>query len=1458
MEEYLGPNSSPLEHVAGNGELLDDVMRHGLHDRYWCYIFERLVKIYSSIKTNNIQDEASFVQFYLRKFFTKVFLVVRSDSDGLLLEHRFLRTLHGSMHAHGNISAIEGHLEECPPQHMDRLVVVSSVGAAKSLWNAMLKYGQRAPCIDSLLLKGIAISNKRCVYREPTSEESTFLRSFWNIEVSIPIAKVKTYEKVLFRGEIYKVGADVVIKVDDVDQQLEERGHWKASITSFFSMQHHGQSMLFFAGRYYKQCIVGDTHSERLFIDAATGMSVLEKTPLPFTWDCVRPISSLLHKFIPMPLLRGQKLIAYEVKDLKRRDRLLEEGRCGNVPLWLQEHDIVKVWIDNGGVKQLNHAAVREINCETKMAKLAILRPVMQQTNTWKVQPINQDLDDEGVGDLHEKVTDLHQDAALDKIIENAQDDNDLVKLDDMGAIMVHEKEKEEEKSAHEDVEVYIPEIPWENNNDQNDAYEEYQKFIRDESFGVALKVKDSCVIPHDDDHNYVKNKEMKDDTSSELCDVNIDISSRKSARKRKATSKLLELLKKKEKVLRVLKNKNKKELPRESRESTIQSSSLETKEGGGHDAPNNEGSHLKAAMDVAAAEVGSQTDCMHGESMDHTQEHTKEHALEGSAVVVTPKKNGKWRVCVDYKPLNVATKRDHFPLPFQDEILNEVAGHERYTVCDGYSGYYQIRIAEEDQHKTTFITPWGCFAFRVMPFGLTNAPSTFTRFTSFIFQPFFKKSIRVFLDDFCAYSDRALHCQRVEEGLQRLYQYGGQLNPDKCHVAEKEVVLLGHVISQEGIKVDPSRVQAILDLPPPNSARQVITFVQKVRYMSCFIHLLSQIISPLQELANQEVFSWEQEHLECFNEVKEVLGSLPTIMPPDPQGTYYLCPSVGLDAFGDVLMQKDPKTAYMQPIYFTSKVMTQGFLFNCTIRKFRSYLLPKPFIILTLEHNLPYAIQHMRISSKISKWVLELQEYEYTFIVEDSTRASLADVLTYKVKEKKITPKAQGKLDFSPQGELEDAYTLLFDGAYRRQRNKATGGFVILNEVKKEVLKKGIQLHLAHSNNEAEYATLKAGLEECKSMGIKRLMVKRDALLIVRHVQGTWACKNSKLLQWLHEVKLLMKDFEAIQIQHISRQHNKEADNMANTQFEVMVGAIKFKEPLFQGQETMEDILYFLETGECPKHLERVQRHCLVRKALSYQLIGEYLYHKGKDLVLKRVPLVKEIEKILMSCHDGVCGGHFAQEITSRKILQAGFVWPSLHRDVHHWCKACKACQQAGPLPRTSTGKQYILTATDYMTRWAEAASVARITAADVSKFMLDYIYSRFGTPLEILSDRGPGFRTNLLDALLENLSIKHVHSTPYYPQCNGLVEKTNGVLCKIITKHVRDRPQDWDKHLIAALWAYRTSFKVSTQFTPYHLVYGQEALLPIEVELGSLRVLARETTSSKEKLEQRILDLQ
>ena len=172
------------------------------------------------------------------------------------------------------------------------------------------------------------------------------------------------------------------------------------------------------------------------------------------------------------------------------------------------------------------------------------------------------------------------------------------------------------------------------------------------------------------------------------------------------------------------------------------------------------------------------------------------------------PKK--QWEVvcvCVDYKPLNATTKRDHFPLPFQDEILNEVTGYECCTVCDGYSGYFQLRIDEEDQFKTTFITPWGCFAYKVMPFGLTNAPATFQHFVTYVFSPFLGKSIRVFIDDFCIYSSCILHLANMKEGFKKLHSLGGHLKVEKCHIAgESKVTLLCHVVSKRGIEVDPQR----------------------------------------------------------------------------------------------------------------------------------------------------------------------------------------------------------------------------------------------------------------------------------------------------------------------------------------------------------------------------------------------------------------------------------------------------------------------------------------------------------------------------------------------------------------------------------------------------------------------------------------------------------------------------
>jgi hypothetical protein len=122
------------------------------------------------------------------------------------------------------------------------------------------------------------------------------------------------------------------------------------------------------------------------------------------------------------------------------------------------------------------------------------------------------------------------------------------------------------------------------------------------------------------------------------------------------------------------------------------------------------------------------------------------------SPLVIVPKKNGKWRVCVDYRALNKATQKDHFPLPFIDQVLDSLSGKKFFSFLDGFSGYNQIKIAPQDQDKTTFTSPWGTFAYRVLPFGLCNAPTTFQRTVLGIFSDMLNDSMEIFMDDFTPY----------------------------------------------------------------------------------------------------------------------------------------------------------------------------------------------------------------------------------------------------------------------------------------------------------------------------------------------------------------------------------------------------------------------------------------------------------------------------------------------------------------------------------------------------------------------------------------------------------------------------------------------------------------------------------------------------------------------------------
>ncbi|GJS32442.1 reverse transcriptase domain-containing protein [Tanacetum coccineum] len=223
--------------------------------------------------------------------------------------------------------------------------------------------------------------------------------------------------------------------------------------------------------------------------------------------------------------------------------------------------------------------------------------------------------------------------------------------------------------------------------------------------------------------------------------------------------------------------------------------------------------------------------------------------AYEDSRKPLEPPRK-RWRVCIDYRKLNEATRKDHFPLPFMDQMLERLAGNEFYCFLDGFSGYFQIPIDPHDQEKMTFTCPYGTFAYRRMPFGLCNAPGTFQRCMMAIFHDMIEKTMEVFMDDFSVFGDSFDSClSNLERMLKRCEDTNLVLNWEKCHFMCKEGIVLGHKISKSGIEVDRAKVDVIAKLPHPTTVKGVRSFLGHAGFYRRFIQDFSKISRPITHL---------------------------------------------------------------------------------------------------------------------------------------------------------------------------------------------------------------------------------------------------------------------------------------------------------------------------------------------------------------------------------------------------------------------------------------------------------------------------------------------------------------------------------------------------------------------------------------------------------------------------------
>ncbi|GJU11215.1 reverse transcriptase domain-containing protein [Tanacetum coccineum] len=402
----------------------------------------------------------------------------------------------------------------------------------------------------------------------------------------------------------------------------------------------------------------------------------------------------------------------------------------------------------------------------------------------------------------------------------------------------------------------------------------------------------------------------------------------------------------------------------------------------------------------------------------------------------------------------------------------------------------------------------------------------------------------------------------------------------------------------------------------------------------------------------------------------------------------------------------------------------------------------------------------------------------------------------------------------------------------------------------------KGVSPEYLHSQNSNGKDNEPSGANSEKvytdHSAIKYLFAKKDA--------------KARLMRWI----LLLQEFdieirdkkgaENLAADHLSRLENPHQDKFENKEINEAfpletLGSIALKD---DSTPWFADFANYHAGKFIVKGMSSQQKNKFFKDVKHYFWDDPFLFKNCADQVIRRCVSGQEALDILKACHSGPTGGHYGANYTARKIFDSGFYWPTIYKDAHDFVTRCDICQRQGkitqrdempqnsiqvceifdiwgidfmgPFP-SSRGNKYILVAVDYLSKWVEAKALPTNDARVVCKF-LKTLFSRFGAPRAIISDRGTHFCNDQFTKVMLKYGVTHRLSTAYHPQTSGQVEVSNRGLKRILERTVGENRASWSDKLDDALWAFRTAYKTPIGCTPYKLVYGKACHLPIELE--------------------------